>query len=73
MVENNTARTDNGSTPLFIACDKGHAEMVELLLARDATDVNKARTVDGASPLYIACYNRRTEVVVVLLARDRLA
>ena len=49
----NTARTDDGATPLYIASQNGHVDVARLLLGRNA-DPNTARTDDGATPLYIA-------------------
>ena len=65
----NKATTDDGATPLYIACQNGHTSIVEALLGRDA-DVNKATTDTGATPLYMACYNGHTSIVEALLGRD---
>jgi ankyrin repeat protein len=68
-----TKADDDGATPLYIACEKGDASIVEALLGRDA-DVNKARTDIGATPLYKACENHHTSCVQLLVrARADLA
>ena len=51
-VDVNQAKNDDGSTPLHIACHKGHIEEVTTLLAENA-DVNQAAN-DGNTPLYAA-------------------
>jgi len=48
----NRAR-QGGSTPLFISCGGGHADVVRFLLERGA-DVDGD---DGSTPLWIACQN----------------
>jgi ankyrin repeat protein len=53
------AKTAFGETPLFMASQEGHAQVVSLLLSARA-DVNKARTRDGATPLLIASHHART-------------
>ena len=68
----NKARTDGGSTPLYIACYQGHIEAVKALLACDEIDVNKARTDDGPTPLYTACNQGHSGVVKALLACDEI-
>jgi hypothetical protein len=37
----------DGCTPLYAACDKGHMEVVKLLLARVDVDINKEDKVRG--------------------------
>ena len=34
-----------GETPLYVACEKGHGEVVKLLLADERVDVNQAEEV----------------------------
>jgi hypothetical protein len=43
-IDVNKAMTNDGTTPLFMAFQKGHTEVVGLLLACDGIDVNKAMT-----------------------------
>ena len=67
-VDVNQAKNDDGSTPLHIACHKGHIEEVTTLLAENAV-VNQAAN-DGITPLYAACHNGHIEVVATLLAEN---
>ena len=41
-------------TPLHVAANLGHAEVVEVLVKKGKADVNKQNTA-GCSPLYVAC------------------
>jgi len=59
-----------GATPLYIAAQNGHTEVVKLLLAIPDIDVNKGRIDVGATPLFTAAQNGHTEVVKFLLARS---
>lgn len=43
---------DDGTTPLWRSCQKGHKDIVELLISYGA-DVNKSRNY-GSTPTYIA-------------------
>ncbi|KEI35591.1 ankyrin repeat domain protein [Francisella sp. W12-1067] len=52
---------------LYIACERGHKEIVELLLANDV-NINKA-TDTGATPLYITCARGYKKIVGLLLAK----
>jgi hypothetical protein len=54
----------DGITPLHIAAQNGHLEIVKALIDSQA-DVNKACT-NGATPLYIAAQHGRLEVIKAL-------
>ena len=56
-----------GITLLLNACWNGSEEVVRLLLAHAATNVNQATTDDGVTPLNMACSNGHEEVVRLLL------
>jgi len=62
----NASRSDNGATPLYVAAQNGHTEVVKLLQDNNA-DVNASRTNDGSTPLYVVAQNGHTEVVKLLL------
>ncbi|ETO26423.1 hypothetical protein RFI_10714 [Reticulomyxa filosa] len=55
-----------GATPLFVACQNGKKEAVDLLLGARA-DVNKPRNGDGTTPLMMAAHNGHSDIVDVLL------
>ena len=57
---------ERSSTPLNIASEKGHTDVVKLLLTKDGVDINKAWE-KGGTPLYFACQNGHTAVVELLL------
>ncbi|XP_063408745.1 uncharacterized protein LOC134692224 [Mytilus trossulus] len=58
---------DSGASPLFIACQNNHIDVVKILLDRKA-DFNKCVN-SGVSPLYAACFKNHLEVVTILLDR----
>lgn len=68
----NQPTTGTGATPLYIACQEGHAEIITLLLAHHRIDVNQARTDVGATPLFIACQRGHVEIITLLLAHDEI-
>ncbi|EOD05751.1 hypothetical protein EMIHUDRAFT_359788 [Emiliania huxleyi CCMP1516] len=55
---------NDGTTPLYIACYKGHLEIARLLLEASA-DINQARS-DGCTPLFVACLKGHLEVAKLL-------
>mgnify|MGYP002385230172 CR=1 FL=1 len=69
--EINKANQNDGSTPLYIACEYGHIEIVKLLLNDNRVDINKA-TNGGHSPFWIACYRGHIDIVKLLLNDNRV-
>ena len=63
----NLAKTSDGSSPLFVACENGHSEMVSVLLCHGA-DVHQSSHV-GFFPLFMASQNGHVDIVEVLLKK----
>jgi len=57
----------DGGTPLFVACQCNHFEVVEELVSNGA-DV-QCQMVDGASPLFISSQNGHLQMVRYLLGK----
>ena len=66
-VDVNQATKGDGATALCIAARKGHASVVELLLAAKGVDVNQAKG-DGATALFMAAQEGHASVLELLLA-----
>lgn len=59
---------DGGETALHRACQKGHAEMVGLLLDMDTSgEMLNSKTGQGTTPLIVAAEEGQIEVVKILL------
>jgi len=61
----NTSKADTGITPLYIAAENGHTEIVQLLLQHHAN--KDLHLISGFTPLLIAARNGHTDVVQTLL------
>eukprot|EP00947_MAST-08B_sp_MAST-8B-sp1_P001477 g1477.t1 len=64
--EVNEVDSEYGCTPLFLAAQEGHGEIVKLLVGAGAK-VDLATTDVGMTPLYIAAYQEHGEIVKLLL------
>jgi ankyrin repeat protein len=58
-------KTNDGMTPLFLACSKEHTDMVKYLLNQNA-DVN-ITNYNNEAPIHIAVKNNNTEIVRLLI------
>ena len=62
------ATTEGGATPLYMASQQGHVEVVKTLLGAKDIEVNKA-SGNGTTPLYVASQNGQAEVAKALGAK----
>ena len=60
----NASRSDNGATPLYVAAQNGHTEVVKLLLDNNA-DIN-AMTHHGQKPIDSARRNLHFDIIKLL-------
>jgi ankyrin repeat protein len=56
----------DGTTPLYISAQSGHAKVVRELVEAGA-NVDQASTINGATPLYASAQNGHAKVVRALL------
>jgi ankyrin repeat protein len=63
---NNASREGAGATPLYIAAQEGHLDVVRCLVLELHADVNQADQ-EGATPLYSAAYRGNLAMVQVLV------
>ncbi|KAK7284237.1 hypothetical protein RJT34_18979 [Clitoria ternatea] len=61
---------DLGETPLFVAAEKGHLDVVKQLLPHSTTEALSSKNCSGLSPLHIAANQGHHAIVQVLLDHD---
>jgi len=61
---NKDAADDDGATPMFMAAENGHAQVLKMLLAAGAN--KDAASNAGATPVYMAAQNGHAEVIKML-------
>lgn len=58
--------TNDGKTPLIIACELGDLEIVKLLLDHDDIDLSKPASSDGTTPFMAAAKSGNVELIELL-------
>ncbi|CAC5377122.1 unnamed protein product [Mytilus coruscus] len=67
-VDINIRYNTQDSTPLFVACERGHIEIVSVLLENKAGEIDiNQHSSSLESPLYIVCKKGHTAIVSLLL------
>ncbi|CAI9617345.1 unnamed protein product, partial [Staurois parvus] len=62
------SQTKNGATPLYLACQEGHLEVIQYL-AKDCGGADPhIRAVDGMTPLHAAAQMGHSTVIVWLMS-----
>jgi ankyrin repeat protein/energy-coupling factor transporter ATP-binding protein EcfA2 len=61
-------KTEEGCTPLYLACNAGHYDTVLMLLEERKAKINLADK-KGKTPLFIVCEKNRETIVHLLLAK----
>ena len=67
----NQARTTEGSTPLYVASQNGHTDIVAILLGTPGIHINQHNNINQ-TPLNIASDNGNTEIVRLLLQQPNI-
>ncbi|KAL3106750.1 hypothetical protein niasHT_017805 [Heterodera trifolii] len=68
-VNQQTADCCGGSTPLHLACENGHLDIVELLVEKGGADFEIADSVDGDTPLMCAVMERDLAIIGYLIKK----
>lgn len=63
------SQTKNGATPLYLACQEGHLEVVQYLVKDCGADPS-IRANDGMTPLHAAAQMGHNTVIVWLVCWD---
>ena len=58
---------EGGNTALTIACNRGHTEIVRMLLGSKGINVNVPSGPIGTNPLWVAAHNGKVEIARMLL------
>lgn len=64
------AQTNNGATPLYLACQEGHLEMTKYLVQECNADPH-VRAQDGMTPLHAAAQMGHNSVLVWLVSWEQ--
>lgn len=62
-----SAQTKTGATPLYLACQEGHLEIIQYLVQDCGADPH-ARAYDGMTPLHAAAQMGHNTVIVWLVS-----
>jgi serine/threonine-protein phosphatase 6 regulatory ankyrin repeat subunit B len=62
---------NDGTTPLYVACQNGHGRVVGALLTKKEININRAKN-GGVTPLLIACQEGYVGIINMLLARKEI-
>lgn len=65
------SQTKNGATPLYLACQEGHLEIVQYLV-KDCRADPSIRANDGMTPLHAAAQMGHNTVIVWLVCHDTM-
>ncbi|KAL3086864.1 hypothetical protein niasHT_030943 [Heterodera trifolii] len=68
-VNQQTADCCGGSTPLLLACENGHLDIVELLVEKGGADFEIADSADGDTPLMCAVMERNLPIIDYLVKK----
>ena len=72
-IDVNKAKTTTGKTPIFIATQKGHTQVVQILLNQKEIDVNKVTTDSrGETPLITAIRFWNYDIAELLLGHPSI-